>query len=548
MTKLFKTLTASLLVCVILLGTGGFSFSSTVAAKETPAWSQSIIDLAVGKQRTSMSTPLDFSWSIKLDIAEAIYILALMSYYNPELKSSSGKTVSDRLVEHIKHITTGGNEPSCRGAIGAWIDNPIAQALVLAKNTPAVWNKLSSSERERCDFIMQCMAVSVNYLQNIQNNPTRDLSQSYEYHKGWGANMTEGNIDMMAAIYIYFGGADAVNAILANFDYDSYIAKMNSYGFSSMKTYFQLTGKKLLETGGTDAGGGSMKGARVPFLYRDVVTGETVPFEPYALFRSVARRLYCHTVTSRIKVENVTDKYGTQVYAYIGPPPDLSKPTNSSTYTGKTSPYEGMTGMCIEFISYDAHGRRTDAGYTDLSLRNTIPTRATLEALGYWKGDDINELESRMYVGTDDFFFKVDLLRGGGYYGYQKGNISWRTEADFYGRGYMFYKEIWNKTFGQRDFAASCKLSKNANKVTAKVNAYNLSLNQDRNMVVIAAVYDDSNRLMSIETQNVSVKSLTQSREVYKKDINLADTKHKVKLFIWDSLAGMRPLVDSAEI
>ena len=137
----------------ILAGAGGYNFSASVqAAEEKPQWSQAVIDEAVNAPLVTMNTGPSydngrwsvsgFHWSTNNYTAKAVDCLALMSYYDPNLKASSGQTVSERLIEHINYIMTGGelvskyergNELSCRGFLGGWVDGPVAQALTLAK-------------------------------------------------------------------------------------------------------------------------------------------------------------------------------------------------------------------------------------------------------------------------------------------------------------------------------------------------------------------------------------------------------------------------------
>ncbi len=554
----------------------GAAPGASAAAKTpvAPQWDQSFIDLAVGTGTNSMNVNLNHEWNSTMKVSQAIYALALMSYYNPELKSTGGKKVSDRLVEHLNFLVKGivrttadddivingkrdadgslryglSNEPAARGWIGNWIDNSIAQALALAKNKPEVWSKLSDSTKERCDFIMKYMAVAANYMQNYDAKPNMDLSQAYSGNKWWEPNFQEGEVHELIAAYYYFGGAAAVNKILDDFRYDDYIEKMDAYGFTNVKVYFELTGKALLENGGRDAGGGTVVGARRPFTYEDlsgsnIWPNKKVPYDPYQLYRSTALRNFKNTVQSKI--------YG------------MKTPTTVVGYIvdGSISPYEGLMGMCSEFKTKDGgqntggQGIRTSAGYVSDSIRSSIPTRATLEALGDWKGDGINDIESRMYVGIEDFLYKVSSAHGG-YRGKNKGE----TVTNFYidsetgehtslvDQGFKFYNNIWRTTAGKNSFAAQSQLSKvSGNTVTAKVSAYNLSLTQNKPITIITAVYN-GNRMKSISTTSVTLDKKTTSKSVLNTSIPLTSQNDQVKLFVWDSLSGMQPLAESAEI
>lgn len=476
---------AKVLAAVLALNVVLFTLPDTgLAATNKSMWSQEVIDSAVATDTTSMEVNVSFSWKRTLEVSEAMYMLALMSFYHPDLAATDGTTVSERLVIHIQDLVSGGKEPSCRGGLGGWSDNPVAQALVLAKNTPAVWNELSRNDQKKCDFIMQCMAVVGNFTQNYESHPKTDMSQTSTFEKSWNPNIQEGYVGIMSAVYLYFGGVDQVNEILAGFSYDEYIEKMKDYGFTNVKTYFELTGKDLLENGGTDALGGKVVSARTPFTYQDVKTKEKVEYEPMALFESLASILYSH--------ECISEVYdGDKKAGYIA--------------DGSVSPYEGRMGMNYEFKSMDAGGLRTSADYVFKCWRNSVPTRATIEALGYWKGDSVADVETRMYVGTEDFLFKISDEHGG-YVGYSKGNdLGAQKESDFAnaGQGWKYIKEVWQK-YLKRDYTTTVEVNASGGTVSASVEFTNISGNLAQAKLVMM-VYDQNGKLTDMETAAVDI-------------------------------------------
>lgn len=387
-----------------------------------PYWEQDIIDSAV--KAANISLPLDekYAWKSTLEISEAFYIMSLMSYYNPTLKDSNGKKVVERVVEQIRSLIIGGHEPSCVGGLGGWIDNPTAQALAMAKNTPAVWSQLTADEIAKCDFIMKALTVVGNYTHNYQNNPKSEMTQITWWEKGWNPNHVEGYVGVMIAAHIYFGGDKVVNAFLKEFKYDDYIKQMDTYGFVNMKSNYEKAGKQLMEKGGTDGKGGSITGVKMPFTYRDILSGDELKYDPMALYVSLAKRMYYHPVVSVI--------YDTDGVTVRG-----------SIVDGSKSPYEGQIGMAYEFKSVDASGIRTSADYFVHGFRNSIVTRATLEALGYWKGKDVADIEKRMLVGVEDFYYKVGI----GYNGWSNGkDLGVQSEkTHFKGMGYQYMKAMW---------------------------------------------------------------------------------------------------------
>lgn len=393
-----------------------------------PKWQQSVIDQAVEAKLVKFSSGLKWENNILVTSA-AMYFLALASHYDPEVKSTSGIKVSDRFLEQIRSMIAGGNEPGCLGALGGWADNSAAQALALARHTPAVWNKLSAGEKTRCDFVMQALAVVGNYMQNAENYPKSDMSQVRPGSKTVNPNFQEGYVGIMSAAFIYFGGADNTDRIFAKFKYNDYVAAMDAYGFTNMKKNYTAAGRSLLEAGGKDGLGGTVRGAKIPFTYRDILTKEKVPYEPFLIFRSLASKMYMHTVQSRL----VGRREGE---AYIA---DKS-----------TSPFEGQVGMCFEFKAVDAEGLRSSATYVFHGWRNSVATRATIEALGYWgTSEGHQDVERRMYVGSEDFIYKLVHGWRGFKHGAPEGPTTEKTRV--VGVAYTFFKDIWQAILSNAD-------------------------------------------------------------------------------------------------
>lgn len=530
---------AVIIVAVLFINMFATMDCFTVKASEAPFWSQSILNDAMSIEPDSMALDLAFTWHNTLDISQAMYFMALVAFKNPDVKCTngpqSGKTVARRLAEYIKKITQPGNEPSCRGGLGGWIDNPVAQALVLAKSTPAVWDNLGSTQqetaeiRQRCDFIMKCMALVGNYTQNFQNQVKTELSQQYSWTKKFNPNLQEGYVGIMIAAYLYFGGAEQVNAFLADFDYDSYLAQMDQYGFSNVKYYFERTGKTLLEAGGTDANGGTAVGS-VPFTFEDYLDGSRVEYSPFAIFRSLARKMYYYNTVSEVPI-NVNDTNGNPIIAKIN--------------NGAKSPFAGLLGMAYEFRAWDANGIRSQAEYVFKGLRNSIVTRATLQALGYWEGDGINDLESRMFIGIEDFLYKIKDEHGG-YAGYANGTIypnETESKMIYKNQGYTFLREIWDNML-KKETSYEPILKREGNAVNVQVNGYNFSLSGQQAMAIMA-IYDGS-RLVKMQIKPLAMSGMSGSSVIAYMNQQV-EASNIVKVFVWDSQAGLQPLAEAVQ-
>ncbi len=398
----------------------------------TPRWGQDVIDSAVSAKDINLFFGgISHDWTNALLPSQAMFTLALMAHYNRDLRSTGGKTVTVRLLEQIRNVIKPNRAPSCNGGLSSWVDGPTALALALAKSMPDVWGQLTEEEVDKCDLIMEAMAVTGNYLNNYENSPKSLINQSDPWTKTYNPNLVDGYVAAMISNYVYFGGAARVNANLAAFDYDTFIGQLNANGYNDTAAQFAGAGKTLLETGGTDSRGGKVKGVRIPFTMNRVyggLTGERVPYEPLALFSAIMRRQCYHTAQSVIYHKNSNEKAG-----YIA--------------DGTVSPFEGQQGMMYEYKTSDADGVRTSSAYVVTGWKHIVNTRVFLEVMGYWQGAETDALEVLMYIGSEDFLYKTAR----GYRGYSKGRdlgvqseIShWLNSGNFH--GYIFIKDIWLK-------------------------------------------------------------------------------------------------------
>jgi hypothetical protein len=277
---------------------------------------------------------------------------------------------------------------------------------------------------------------------------------------------------MIAAFY-YFGSADAVNTILANFSYDTFMADFQRLGFSNIITCWSQTGKLLMETGGTDKGGGKVKGVRMPFTFGDPLTPtKRIAYDPVELYRSIGNWMYCHVTTNK----------STSGAAYI---------LNNSS-----SPMLGRLGMCREFQITDGFApnvqERSDATYCFLGWFLHIPTVSAMMALGEWPANGtLTDIEQRMYVGSEDLIYKLKM----GYHAFSKGVYSNQYEQNHKNEGYPVVKELWNNFIKPHITSTSLK-SAIFNKVSISPNPVHneLKISSENNILQRVDIVDFSGK------------------------------------------------------
>ncbi|RCR67487.1 cellulose binding domain-containing protein [Larkinella punicea] len=357
---------------------------------------------------------------------KAMNYLALAAYHNP-----TNTTVVNRLLQQIRSAIAGGNEPTCRGSISGWADNSLAQSLTLAKYTPAVWNQLTPAEINKCDWLMRALTVAGNYNQNYYNTPIRCILGEWLYGgKRNAPNIQEGYVGIMITALPYFGGTAAVNQMLSEFNYDTYLATFESLGFTNIVygwTYAygntpegRAQMKNLMENGGTDKGGGTINsmGVRRPFTFADYYSSPVaeIAYTPLTIYEALTERMFQHITHNR---SNSGDAY---------------------VLNNRVSPMTGLDGMCAELQFIDASGERSSVRYTYDGWSNSMLTYSTLRALGLWGNTPVHqEIDRRMRVGSIDLLYKYKA----GYRGRSNGEFFNQTEFAGTEYGYVFLKDIW---------------------------------------------------------------------------------------------------------
>jgi hypothetical protein len=401
-----------------------------------------VIDQAIDETRnlrwaTSSNATEEYADFGALSLVRQYFMLSLVCHSDPiAAHSVSGETVVSRIVAHLDSAVAGAREPSCRGAIGGWADGPFAMGLALNKQTPAVWDALSAATKEKLDWLMQSLAIAGNYTQNYENNAGVDLYRSFNFRKHWNPNIQEGYVAVMIAAYLYFGSAEAVNTILAAFDYDTYISQLTNLGLTNIVTCWQQSGKTLMEDGGSTDNGGEIVGVREPFTYKLlpvdygpwpedlksaaqalVDEGDQVPYEPSALYETLALKFYSWQVETEPRMECFINN----------PPPELD-------------PLKGKWGMAYEFNSGDASGLRCSARYVYDGWSINACTLSGLLALGQLNETiRIAAVFDRVLTGSDHFLIASEAT----YTGRSNGEIVTQGAAGFNSIGYPFPKAVY---------------------------------------------------------------------------------------------------------
>ena len=328
-----------------------------------------------------------------------------------------------------------------------WSYNTLTAAIAVAKDTPAVWDKLTAAEKEKYDFIMEAFAYVLTFGTADSNNYLTGPGFRGNYSKSWNPNYRLAVITPMLFIGNYFGGAEKVDALLKNFSYDSTIARFKEYGFT--RAYEEWTAepptkpngqkaadqKTLMEKGGTawqrrvkdgtvtisDAGSG--KGVRVAYTYSKFTVDQVA---------SIYNKLLEHTFSGGPVVSRYGKNDNGTYKAYI--------------LDGSESPYKGRQGMMLEFAGSDGSGIRSSFGYCSEDFLMVASALAAMEELGMYtlEKDAGTLLGDKVWVGMMDTIYK-------GEHGYMSHSLGVQKEyKESASGGYLLWKSWWLSRFGEK--------------------------------------------------------------------------------------------------
>lgn len=379
----------------------------------------------------------------------ALQLLAISAHLDP-LHSAGDSTLAATVAAKIRSFLVSqpdadGNtrEPEAFGGLGGWSHNSVAQILLLAKRTPAIWDALSPEERRRADLLMHALAIAGHFTLDDDNNFGILLDGVAPSYKSWNPNIVEGYVDVMIAASLYFG-ADELNAFFHSFDFDTFVDDLRTANFLNIARCWTNNPaiRELLMNGGTfrvpggDPSGltfggtlGRGAGVRNDFTY----LGYTLA-QPWELYRTQVDRQFCKIVRT---IVTISGENRTRL---------LQRASNATL-----SPFEGQFGMCAEYESTDWDGVRSSTAYAFEGSMLQLSTASTLRALGEWRDDASGRsIAQRMAVGIGDLMFRARE----GYRGWSQGQerLVW-LEKDLQPLGSDYIFPLWTDYLG-RELAA----------------------------------------------------------------------------------------------
>lgn len=401
--------------------------------EETPVFDSALISEALTWTTPVFTWEADYNASSVIGAENAMFFLALVSYYYPDNVAAVTKT-----RDIIQASLSANREPVLFGMYG-WGQPLFAAVLVLAKNTPTVWDQLTADQINRADWMMRLFAVVGNYAHNAAHSIRLDVALS---RNGQYLPNQRNYVGPMSYNYLYWGGAAEVNAILAAFNFDTYLAQMASFGWTrnrnlwlaNSQTRQIFNGALLSYTNPANGANATVtsQGVRRPFTFRGISVN------PETGVRSVGPE-YSYTPLNMIIGEELGYMYGLEI---MDEAPhtmtDAQCPGVTGHINGAGSAYVGEMGMCYEFGT-NPEGR-SSFHYTSAGNHPVTAHWATLKALGV----DLDLAWYHLWYANEHLYYEAAIqgwwtADGQGRCNQVRGEASvtsWR-------HGYIFNKEIY---------------------------------------------------------------------------------------------------------
>ena len=251
----------------------------------TPTFSEPVIASAMTLPLLRMGDPVELS-ERNYQYARtppAVHYLALVVFFDPNAETTSGERVADRVAAHLRNVVLSAenNAPRFFGGFYAWNEHHLGGFAALARHTPAVWDLLDAGTKERLEWLMN----TGTYVANLQRNAGNECYMSPHFWHVGGTNPNQANsmVAWMSYAYIYYGGAAAVNSILAAYDPQTHVNKVTEFGWKGILAWASRSDTQDLFTQGgyveNQQSGSSCRvqaqGVRAPFTFNGrVLSGD----------------------------------------------------------------------------------------------------------------------------------------------------------------------------------------------------------------------------------------------------------------------------------
>ncbi len=314
----------------------------------------------------------------------ASLVLATAAFSGNVPSPASLASVDNRLLEQVRYTLTGGNEPMANGGYPAQHESQVTSMMVLVKNTPRVYARLSADEKSKMDTLMKAILIA-------SAHTTADGSRSYgmdgdsNIYRDGNSNYREGMVGGLL-IGVAYLGVDAANSFMSNYNHAAFLEEIRQSGLTNI--YSTWTWNVKSETSG-----------RGPWIKPSASEIET---------NVRSYRYKTHSIQRYMRI------YQQLLYHTMGK--NVACGINHASGCGEIAkgctglPNKGALGMVQEFDTGSGGGRRSSSLYATDSLKAHQANRLALIASGLWNQDiSVQQIaKTRVNIAVQDLRYKLE--------------------------------------------------------------------------------------------------------------------------------------------
>ena len=307
-----------------------------------------------------------------------------------------------KLLSQIDYNLQGANSISANGGYPAQHELYVTGMYSVLRQSDRFWNDvLTADHRQKIDLVMKAAVIGSAYTTAdatyASGHQHTTLDGDTNLHRGWNPNFREGMFGNLIQGMVYFGGADAVNDILSNYNHNDFVSQLNAAGLSNTLETFTWAAD--------NPGSGAPDASKIEDHVRNYRFQGQPLMSPFELYEYLTLNTYNRNVSPGLN--NGAGQVGSNGVR------------GGMIASGAANlPNVGELGMLTEFQAVDAGGPRSHIGYAYDGFRPNLSNHLAVLIGGYWQdGDAADEMLRRMDIGITDLIYKLEH----GYYNYAHG-------------------------------------------------------------------------------------------------------------------------------
>ncbi|MEX0886561.1 MAG: PEP-CTERM sorting domain-containing protein [Phycisphaeraceae bacterium] len=320
------------------------------------------------------------------------------------LAAWGGNTASDaKLLQQINYNLQGGNSISANGGYPAQHETNVTGMYAVLRQSDRFWNDvLTADQRHKIDLVMTAAIIGSAYTTAdatyAGGHQHTALDGDTNLNRGWNPNYREGMFGNLLQGMVYFGGADAVTNILANYDHTAFVAQLQAAGLSNTAETFTWAANH--------PGSGAPSASKIEDHVRDYRFQGQGLMDPFELYEYLTLHTYGRDVIAGLN--NGAGRVGGNGVR------------GGMIVSGAANlPNLGEPGMLLEFNGVDAGGPRSSISYAYHGFKPNLTNHLSVLIGGYWQeGVTADELLALLDVGVTDLEYKLEH----GYRNFAHGN------------------------------------------------------------------------------------------------------------------------------